>query len=313
MKICDINRLKKTDYIVLLPACDYDIRESVEYSFKNVFYLDYDLTTEDSRLIIDFVNNNCNQLILFDYDDFYRLVLPYIRKNRRVKWVYKNNCASLTSGNVRSIFFSIMEFCDRNIVDEIGCLDYATYMVLKNGGYNAKYIKLDIKRNANNAKSNTSNTIGLIGNDYNPNHNVYNQLSAVKMVDYEAVKIISNMPATDHFIDFFNIKRESVDTTDELINNNMVNLYCNFTCTNLYLLLKSMDNGVPCILGNTDIFDDYPKLKSYLVLNSDDDVNEIAEKINNVVKNRNQIITDYKTFRNKYSDDSKRTIEQFLK
>ena len=41
MKINEINSLKKKDYIVLLPKCDYDIYDSVTYSFHNVFYLYY--------------------------------------------------------------------------------------------------------------------------------------------------------------------------------------------------------------------------------------------------------------------------------
>ena len=39
MKINEINSLKKKDYIVLLPKCDYDIYDSVTYSFHNVFVL----------------------------------------------------------------------------------------------------------------------------------------------------------------------------------------------------------------------------------------------------------------------------------
>ena len=44
MNVLDVNKIKNKDYVVLLPRCDYDIRDSVEYSFENVFYLDYELT-----------------------------------------------------------------------------------------------------------------------------------------------------------------------------------------------------------------------------------------------------------------------------
>ncbi|HIU40561.1 MAG TPA: hypothetical protein IAB68_04610 [Candidatus Aphodocola excrementigallinarum] len=311
MNILDINKVKYKDYVVILPKCDYDIKDSVEYSFKNVFYLDYEPTKEHADVLVDFINNKANQLILFDYDEFYRLVLPYIRKNKKIKWILKNNLASLTDGAIRATFTNLMEFCDRNIVDEIGCLDKSTYEVLKKAGYKTKHIALDIKKKKTKIKK--SKSIGIIGNDYDPNHNIYNELSALKLVDYSYVKMIRSMPATEHFINFFGIKEKKAASKKEVMEGNFVNLYCNFTVNNIELILKSFDSGVPCILGNTDIFDNYPKLKKYLVLESDDDINEIADKINNVKKNKGDISKEYEKFRSKYSIYSKKSIEKLLK
>lgn len=311
MNILDINKLKNTDYVVLLPKCDYDIRKSVEYSFKNVFYLDYELTKEHANLLINFINEKSKNLILFDYDDFYRLILPYIRKEKKVKWILKGSISELTDGCVRSIFTNLMEFYDRNIVDEIGCLNKPLCDVLKNAGYKVSHIILDI--NSKVKKTKKANSIGIIGNDYNSNQNTYNQLSALKLVDYNYIKIIKNMPATNHFINFFNIKEKEVNSIDEVIKDNFINLYCNFTSNNYELILRSMDMEIPCLLGNCDIFDKYPKLKKYLILKSDDDINEIAEKINIIKKDKDIIIKEYKKFREKYSINSIKTIEKLLK
>lgn len=311
MNILDINKIKNKDYIVLLPKCDYDIKDSVEHSFKNVFYLDYELTKEHADVLINFINNNAAGLIVFDYDEFYRKVLPYIRKTKKIKWIYKNTFAEMTSGPVRATVTNIMEFYDRTIVDEIGCLDYSTYKVLKNSGYRVKHVILDVKQKKSKPKK--TNSIGIIGNDYNPNHNIYNELSALKLVDYSYVKMIRTMPATEHFINFFEIKEKKVDSKEEVMKDNFVNLYCNFTANVYELILKSMDIGVPCLLGNTDIFDKYPKLKKYLVLNSDDDINEIADKINEIKNNRETILKEYDKFRKDYSKKSIESIEKFLK
>lgn len=311
MNILDVNKLKNRDYIVLLPKCDFDIRKSVEYSFENVFYLDYELTKEHADVLIDFINSKSNQIILFDYDNFYRLILPHIRKSKKIKWIIKSSLAQLTNGCVRATFTNLMEFCDRNIVNEIGCLDKATYEVLKNAGYKAKYIMLDIKSNVK--KSKKSNSIGIIGNDYDPNHNIYNELSALKLVDYSYIKIIKNMPATNHFINFFNIKEKQVDNFEDVIKDNFVNLYCNFTANNRELILSSLDMGIPCLLGNSDMFDNNQKLKKYLILESDDDINEIASKIKIIKNEKDKIISEYKKFREKYSAESKKSIEKLLK
>ena len=87
MNILDINKLKNNDYIVLLPKIDVDIKDGVEYTFKNVFYLDYELTKEHAKVLIEHVNNKAKGLILFSYDPFYRLVLPYIKKKKQLSLI----------------------------------------------------------------------------------------------------------------------------------------------------------------------------------------------------------------------------------
>lgn len=310
MKISDIDKIKEKSHIVLLQKKDSDIKESIEYSFDNVIFFDSELTEEDAKKIIDVINKKNIQLILVDYDDFYRLVIPYIHKDKKIKWIIKNGFAAMTNGWVRAIFTNLMEFCDRNMISCIGCLNNGAYEVLKNAGYNAKKILLDIKEEKIVSKNN--NSIGVIGDDANPNQNIYNELTAVTMVEYDYIKILKTMPATNHFIEFFNIKEQEANTLEEVIKDNFVNLYCNFTTTNTELILKSMDLGVPCILGNTDIFDDYELLKKYLVLKSDDDVNEIANKIMEVKKNYKKIIEEYKKFRKEYIKKSKESIEKFI-
>ena len=65
-----------------------------------------------------------------------------------------------------------------------------------------------------------------------------------------------------------------------------------------------MDRGIPCIVGNTDFFDKNEILKKYLVVKSDDDINEIKEKILLVKKNKSIIMKEYKEFRKKYKKEA---------
>lgn len=311
MKINEIDKIKEKNHIVLLPKSDFDIKDSVEYCFNNVIYLDYEPADEETEKLINTINNNDIQLILFDYDEFFRQILPYIRKNIKIKWIIKNGLASMTDSSVRDTFRSLIEFCDRDMINSIGCLDFGAYKVLSNAGYNASHILLDIEKKKE--RVNKSNTIGIIGNDYNPNHNIYNELTAITMVDYDYIKILKHMPATKHFIQFFNINEKEVDSFEEVMKDNFVNLYCNFTLTNTEYILKSMDLGVPCLLGNTTLFDDYPILKKYLTLISDDDVNEIATKIEKIRENKEEILKEYKKFRKDYKEKAQESIKTFLK
>ena len=312
MKISDLKNIVNDNYIVLLPGWNYNIRNSVEYSFENVINIE-NTTDKEIKELIKFINKNMKQLIIFNFDDIYRTILPYIKKSVSVKCIYSYNFAKMTDWNIRGIFNNIMEFYDRKIITKIGCLDFSTVKVLKNAGYNVEYVMLDVGQPVKSKKNKKSETIGFLGNDYDPNHNTYNQLSAVKMVEYDKIKIIKNMPATEHFIEFFNIKEQKVNSIEEVLKDNFVNLYANFTSTDYNLILQSMDLGIPCILGNTDFFDGYPELKENLVLDSDDDISEIAQKINNAKLNGDKIIELYKEFRKKYSEESKNSIVNFIK
>ena len=121
------------------------------------------------------------------------------------------------------------------------------------------------------------------------------------------------MPATKHFIDFFEIKAKEVSNTEEALIDNEINLYCNFTFNNMELILKSLDLGIPCLLGNIDIFDDYPNLKKYLVLDSDDDIGEISNKINCIRENRDAILKEYDKYRKEYIKIFNELKGKFLK
>ena len=101
------------------------------------------------------------------------------------------------------------------------------------------------------------------------------------------------MKATKEFIRFFDLKCEIKENIDEVMSDNFVNLYVNFTNTNNELILNSFNKGVPCIVGNTDIFDNNKYLKEHLVIKSDDDINEIASKINFVRENYKKILEEY--------------------
>ena len=101
------------------------------------------------------------------------------------------------------------------------------------------------------------------------------------------------MKATTHFYKYFNINSKVFDNIDDVIEDNFVNLYINFTNTNKELILKSYNCGVPVIVGNTDFYDNNKYLKEHLVVKSDDDVNEISEKINFVKKNYKKIMEEY--------------------
>ena len=206
-------------------------------------------------------------------------------------WVFNDSFSNLSNGGVRYYLNTIFEYYDRDLINIIGCLSNDSKKVFENAGYNCEYIDLKIKKVTN--KNNKSKSIGILSDDFDPNNNFYNQLASLTFIDYDICKYKSVMPATKHFSKYFDIKSKVLSNIDDVIKDNFVNLYINFTNTNKELIMRSFNYGVPVIVGNTDFYDNNKYLKENLVVKSDDDINEIVEKINFVKKNYKKIMEEY--------------------
>jgi hypothetical protein len=307
----DKKKIKKNGNLVLLPEYIKNQEDSVKLMFNNVIILHEDTPKEDIEFIINEINQKqVETLILYNYIDSYRKIIPAVKKSTKIDWIITNPIASLTDGSIMNILRTIMEFNDRMMINKIGCYDESFYKVLKKAKYNAELLYPDVNISKQSYKK---GNIGIISNDFDPKHGYYNMLTALKLIDFDTVKINSNMPATNNFVAKFRIKSEFCDSISETMKNNEVNLYVNFTNNDKTIILKSLDMGIPCIVGNTELFDSNKKLKELLVLNSDDDVNEIADKINLARQNRTIILKEYEKFRINYSEKSRKQVDKFLK
>lgn len=289
-----LEKLCNEKTIVLLPKHDSYLTPYLEKVIGKVFIIDDSFPKSFCTELINKMNDiSFENLIFVNYNIYFREIIPNIFIRTKVKWLITHPVASFTNINIYSIFYNIMEFYDRFLVKSIICCEKGLYALLSKKGYNTELVDLNIKINQVNSY-NPDLSIGIISNDFDPKHGFYNMLTALKLVNYNKVKLISHTNTTEHFLKFFNLKYELYLDVEEVMKGNIVNLYCNFTNSNNILILKSLDMGIPCIVGNCDLFDNSPVLKQYLVLKSDDDVNEIAEKIENAIKNHDIIIEEYK-------------------
>lgn len=281
---------KNESSIVLVPKQDIKYYDSLNYTLKNAILVD-DLR-EDSR-IIDIINNSkIKKIYLVGNDNIYGFLLPELKNEISICWIFITQFSALSNVGTRSSLNMIFEYYDRELIDLIGCISKDNQKVFENAGYKCEYI--DLKLDKNEIKLVNSNSIGIISDDFDPNNNFYNQLAALTFVDYDVCKFQAVMKATNHFYKYFNIKSKVLKNIDEVMKDNFVNLYINFTNTNKELILKSYNYGVPVIVGNCDFYDNNKYLKEHLVVKSDDDVNEIAAKINFVRNNYKKIIEEYR-------------------
>lgn len=304
------NIIYNKKYLIILSKMSENLFEAFDYTFGNTIVMDNNI--DNITRIKDFINNsNFKTLVFVDYQVENEEVINNLIKKHEIKLVYTKALGALSDEFLKYTFNNLYNLYENGTASEIAFLDKGLYETFKHKGENVKYIKLDIEKNKNASKEFDKNVVGLLNDEHNPRHSFYNELSAVKLSNKFIAKLPKPCKTTKNFLKLFNIDYNVVKNS-ELINNNEINLYVNFTDNDDTVFLRSMDNNVPCIMGNTELLDNYKKLKDYLVMDSDDDIDEIKDRMNLVSKNREAILKAYEKFREDYSKEAAKLAKEFL-
>lgn len=294
-------------YIVLIPETEDKYINGVCFSFgkKNVKIIKESTPKKEVDELISNINKNYEKVIFFELTNVFSEMLPCISKKVKVSWIFKYPIAYFSKIYIYNYFLQTLENKKRDLINDIYVLDYDLYYTFKN---KVKYLKLDVEEKK---KSEVKNEIGIIGMDYEEFSSFYNMLSACTFIDITNVKVENKIDATKNFEKDFNIKIKKCSSYSEILENSKVNLYTAFAGISPIVVLESLDQGIPCIVGNTNMFDSNAYLKEQLVLKSDDDINEIVDKIKNAIENKKEILEEYKKYRNEYKKEVKKLMEKF--
>ncbi len=300
----------KNKTILFIDENQLEYIEPLKYSFSSceVSSIPFNITPPEIEKLAEEINSKYNQVIFFDFYYNYYLLLPLLSKNLKKKWIFKYSLASLFNVDLYSTFFQIIEYQERKLIDTIAVLDYNLYLAFKRK-YNLSYLQLDINLKKEFSKE---NAIGIMGLDYTDESSFFNELSAITLTKYKNVYVQNAMNVTKKFGEDFNLEIKPIKDIYELMSSTKINLYIKFFDTNISHFIYSMDNGTLCLLGNTEMLDNNTRLKNYLVLKSDDDINEIVEKIDTCQNNKKIIFDEYKKWRKEYSNNSQKSVKEFL-
>ncbi|MBR4618813.1 MAG: glycosyltransferase [Bacilli bacterium] len=297
-------------YIVIVPSMSIDLLEGFSYTFGNTILMNNNI--DDTEFMIKFINkNNFQKIIFVNYQVEYETLMRGLNRNYHYDFIFTESLASLSDDFIYNVYKNIFKLYKERKDATLGILDVGLYECLKNNKENVKRIVIDIPIEKGNENID-ENTVGILNNELETKHSFYNELSAIKLIDNATVNLPKFNKVTKNFLKTFNIKHNRFKTKEDVLKNSYINLYINFTSNNNLWFLKSMDKSIPCILGNDEILDEYEYLKDNLIMNSDDDINEIASRVQKVKKNKKRIIDEYQVFRKDYSKKSKKTTEDFL-
>ena len=89
---------------------------------------------------------------------------------------------------------------------------------------------------------------------------------------------------------------------------NDINLYVTFTECAPLIPIESFELGVVCITSNNHHYWEKHELSKYVVVDQNDDVIKIHEKIELCLKNRELILKLYKEWKSEYDEKAKQSV-----
>ena len=301
------------DYLIIVPKKDLRLFDAFTYTFGNTLL--FENSVSDVEYLNSFIKNNTiGRLIFVDYYLEYDEVINSLIDEHKIDFIFTGYLGELSDAMLLEEYNIICDKYDSRMIDGIAFLDINLYRAVRGKRRNTWHIMLDIaKEDGEKVERQRVRTVGLLNIDASNYDSFYNQLCGVSLLPNYKVKLHDPSVVTKDFLSEYDIEFETVENYQKLFKGNCCNLYINFTATNPLVFIKSMDCETPCILGNNSfISSDYPVLAKALVLKSDDDANEIADKIKLLSEKRDDVMEEYVRFRADYSKKTKELLNKFL-
>lgn len=308
------------------PEC-LGIMNSTKDLFPNTIAIKELLNDKEIESIANAIANTKIKQIVFSSITFgWKALIEKIHeKNPQIviKFFWHGSHAMFVQKNESYFLYQIIELLDRNIATSIAFAKESMADFYREKGYRSYFLPntVTIKSSKNRGEKENGEeiSIGLYSAGNRWEKNTFNQLSAISFIPNAIVDII---PATKLVVEFckrmhikiLNPKMGYVLREDLLkrMAQNDVNLYVTFTECSPVVPLESLEMGVPCITGNNHHYFKDSKLYDYLVVKSEDDINEIAQKIKLCLEKKEEILTLYREWKEDYDSFVKQCWNHFI-
>ena len=320
-----ISSLKDEEVIAIYnPEC-IGIANATKDMFENTVEIKEIFSNKFANELADIIiDSNLKQIIYSSVALGWKKVIELIHQKKpsiKQKVLWHGAHAMFVQKDESYFFYSIMELLDRNIIDSIGFVKESMSDFYKIKGYNSFFVPNTVKNISSNCEKERSKftQIGLYSAGNRWEKNTFNQLSALSIIPNSIVDIV---PINDLILDFcklmnIKIKNENLhylkrqQLFDRMVQND-VNLYVTFTECSPVIPLESLELGVPCLTGNNHHYFKNSKLYDYLVVKSEDNIDEIARKTNIVLDNKQEIIKLYKAWKKEYDNFVNKKRQDFI-
>lgn len=94
---------------------------------------------------------------------------------------------------------------------------------------------------------------------------------------------------------------------------NDINIYVTFSECAPMLPIESLEAGTVCLTGNNHHYFNSTKLYDYLVVEREDDVMAIYEKMKFALEHKEEILKNYREWKKEYDKTSIESVKEFLR
>lgn len=293
----------------------------------NLGWSDFDYK-HNVKIIEKYINNNVNQIIFAGLEvGWDKLIIDIKKRYHKIK--IKVICNTLDSllyyEYERENFFKLLQLSKEGLIHDIAFLRKGQYETYNSLGYKCSYLRenfiLDKSKLRNIKEKNQIIDIGIYPLNYTWDKNIFNQLCIPKMIENSNLNYNKIDERMQDFIGTMGIKakEDTIENIDERcilekVVKNDINVACSFTDYFHPLFFISMEQGIPCIVGNTmDCFDKCEELKKYIVTLAEDNAITNANLIDKCLKDKIKVMELYKRWKEEYNKLAEESIQDFLK
>lgn len=312
-----------------IAICHPDFKEDRDIAFRrfgdNLLELREQYTKKEAKMMAETIVNSNKELVIFNnYAAGWDVIMSEVKKANPkiiIKVIINYGNEYLCDPYYWEISDQLLTLYFKGTIDEFGFTNKETYEFYKERGYNAKLILNDVNIELNKEKvtSHEGIKVGLYFNEDNIQNNIYNQLSAVSLLDNAKIDCIPLNYRISGIAKKFDINLSgssnmlSKEYMLKKMSENDINLYIINTDFSNLLPLESMEVGTLCLVSENICLFDNEELKKYLVVKNTSDILEIKEKIIEAIKNKEKILELYTKWKIQYSKEALESIKEFLK
>lgn len=320
-----IESMKQSEYITIYNAQWFGVSSATKELFTNLVDCGEIFRKKDRTRIIEAIaNSEIKQVVFSAFVVGWNDLVVDLKKKTKVKvktfWHGSHSQILDLYGWERNL--EIIELHKKHLIDVMGTCKKSLMNFYTSQGYQAYFITNKVSGIPKVEKKNKNNSKKIIGiyaakcDDWRKN--MYSQMAAIKLLDNAVMDMVPLNEPAKQFAKQYKIEVTGIEKAIsrekllERIANNDVNLYVTFSECAPMLPLESMELGVPCITGNNHHYFEGSELEKYIVLNDEADIEEIKNKIELCIENREKVIALYQEFSKQNLQDATRNVEEFL-
>ena len=320
-----IKKIKNKDYIVFHNKDFIGVTSSTYELFDNCIDCGEIYQKNDAKKIAHVIIDNGIKQVVFSSLSFGQKDIIKELKNKdnniKIKAYWHGSHSQILDWYGWKRFQEILELHRKGKITAIATCKKSLYNFYKNQGLNVYFISNVVRLPFHVKKKTESNEvrIGLYAASCtNWRKNVFTQMAAVSKIPNALLDMVPLNETAKEFAKTLDLKIDGEEKSlprEELIkrmSNNTVNLYVTFSECSPMLPLESFEVGVPCVTGNNFHYFENSELEKYIVVDNEDDVNSIYEKIEKAMDNNEKILKLYEQFKKENESSSKEQVKTFL-